>query len=82
MEGKPTRSDMAERKVVENGAELTLRTIERTTAFGIRYWQVRFSFRLPGSGAWIHELTFTPSGTAEEAEETALRLARSKGWGR
>jgi hypothetical protein len=72
---------MAERTVIENGCELTLRTVERTTLFGITYWQVRFSFRLPGSTAIVHDVTFTPQGTAAQAEEMALRLVRHQGWG-
>lgn len=66
---------------IEGGVELELEIAERETDFGIHYWQAKYSFPVAGGAGRLHGTTLALHATPEDAERTALDLARDQGWG-
>ena len=68
--------------IIENGVLLKINALERRSDFGIAYWQARYSFATGRGTARWHGVTVALHGTEEAAEQAALAMARSQGWGR
>lgn len=67
--------------IVENGAALELSVLQKSTDFGIAYWQARYSFATGDGTARFHGITLRFYPTEEAAEAAAVSQARSQGWG-
>lgn len=73
---------VAMKTMVEHGRTLEIVARERRSDFGIAYWQARYSFATGTGTARLHGVTVALHRTEEAAEQAALAMARTQGWGR
>jgi hypothetical protein len=72
---------MQVRDVTAAGMTLRIRTVERKTSFGGRYYESRGSFRSAHSPCTIHLVTSATHTSAHLAELGLISIARNYGWG-
>lgn len=68
------------RTIVENSVALEIWSTQRTTAFGISYWQTRYSFATGSGSARLHGTTIEFHHSQDAAEIAALNLTKTQGW--
>ena len=72
---------MQVRDVTVAGMTLQIKTVERKTSVGARYYESRGSFRSAGSPCTIHIVTAARHTSAHLAELGLLSIAKNYGWG-
>lgn len=66
--------------ITENGAPLTVETVEKFDFLRNPFWQGRAIFESAAGRARVDVVTSALHRTAEEAEQAAVQLAREHGW--